>query len=88
LFCTLLTVLPIINSASSITNACGDSYQFFNVLTSDSLLDTVEALLRDHRERVYPPTETLSMFLAQGMAADRSCQAIVNQSAVKRLAGG
>ena len=65
-----------------------DSYQFFNVLTSDSLLDTVEALLPEHRERIYPPTETLSMFLAQGMAADRSCQAIVNQSAVKRVAGG
>jgi len=65
-----------------------DSYQFFNVLTSDELLGTVEDLLPEHRERLYPPTETLSMFLAQGMSADRSCQAVVNQAAVQRLAGG
>lgn len=65
-----------------------DSYQFFNVLTSDVLLEKVEALLPAHRERLYPPTETLSMFLAQAMSADRSCQHIVNQAAVQRLAGG
>lgn len=65
-----------------------DSYHFFNALTSNELLDTVEALLPEHRERLYPPTETLSMFLAQGMSTDRSCQAIVNQAAVQRLAGG
>src|SRR5699024_10262486 len=31
---------------------------------------------------------TLSMFLAQALAADRSCQNAVNHSAVKRLTGG
>ena len=65
-----------------------DTYRFFNLLTSDSLLDTVEQLLPTHRERLYPPTETLSMFLAQAMSPDRSCQNIVNQAAVQRLAGG
>ncbi|ALP52835.1 transposase [Candidatus Tenderia electrophaga] len=65
-----------------------NSYRFFNLLTSDTLLDKVEALLPEHRERLYPPTETLSMFLAQAMSADRSCQSIVNQAAVQRLAGG
>ena len=66
-----------------------DSYSFFNLLTSDALLDTVEQLLPAvHRERLYPPTETLSMFLAQAMSADRSCQHIVNQAALQRLAGG
>jgi hypothetical protein len=65
-----------------------DTYSFFNLLTSDALLDTVEQLLPPHRERLYPPTETLSMFLAQAMSADRSCQNIVNQAAVQRLAGG
>lgn len=64
------------------------SYGFFNLLTSDALLEKVEELLPDHRERVYPPTETLSMFLAQAMSADRSCQNIVNQSAIQRLCGG
>src|SRR5690606_4454652 len=65
-----------------------DSYRFFNLLTSDELLGKVEDLLPPHRERRYPPTETLSMFLAQGMNADRSCQHIVNQGAVRRLTSG
>ena len=41
-----------------------------------------------HRERLFSPTETLSMFLAQALSADRSCQKAVNDTAVKRLAGG
>jgi len=65
-----------------------DSYGFFNLLTGPQLLDTVEDLLPAHRERLFPPTETLSMFLAQVLNDDRSCQAAVNESAVKRLTGG
>jgi len=65
-----------------------NSYSFFNLLTSDTLLDKVEERLPLHRERLYPPTETLSMFLAQAMSADRSCQKIVNQAALQRLSGG
>lgn len=34
------------------------SYGIFNLLTSDDLLDKVEELLPEHRERLYPPTET------------------------------
>ena len=68
--------------------ANNDSYSFFNLLTSDALLDKVEELLPKHRERQYPPTETLSMFLAQTMNTDRSCQNIVNQVAIQRLTGG
>lgn len=68
--------------------ASSDSYGCFNLLTSDALLDTVEGLLPAHRERLYPQTETLSMFLAQAMSADRSCQNMVNQAAIQRLAGG
>lgn len=66
-----------------------DGHSFFNVLTSDALLDKVEALSPEaYRERLYPPTETLSMFLAQAMSADRSCQNIVNQVAVQRVCTG
>ena len=64
------------------------SHQFFNLLTGDNLLGKVEELLPEHRERRYPPTETLSMFLAQAMNADRSCQHIVNQAAIQRLVSG
>jgi hypothetical protein len=65
-----------------------DAYAFFNLLTGPELLDEVESLLPQHRERLFPPTETLSMFLAQALTADRSCQKAVNEAAVKRLAGG
>jgi len=44
----------------------------------------VDELLSEHCERLYPPTETLSMFLAQAMSADRSCQHIVNQATVQK----
>ena len=65
-----------------------DSFSFFNLLTSPELLDQVESLLPEHRERLFPPTETLSMFLAQALSADRSCQRAVNDVAIKRLTGG
>lgn len=65
-----------------------NSTSFFNLLTSDALLNKVEELLPEHRERSFPPTETLSMFLAQAMSSDRSCQSIVNKNAVQRLAVG
>lgn len=68
--------------------ASSDAYTFFNLLTGAELFDAVESLLPEHRERLFPPTETLSMFLAQALSADRSCQRAVNESAVKRVAGG
>src|ERR1039457_1197141 len=68
--------------------ATNNAFDFFNMLTSPDLLDTLEASLPDHRERLFPPTETLSMFLAQALKPDRSCQGIVNDAAVKRLIHG
>jgi len=68
--------------------AISDSYAFFNLLTGPECLDQVESLLLEHRERLFPPTETLSMFLAQAMSADRSCQKAVDDAAIKRLMGG
>ena len=65
-----------------------DSYTFFNTLTAPHWLDQVESLLPAHRERLFPPTETLSMFLNQALSTDRSCQAAVNESALKRMLGG
>jgi hypothetical protein len=65
-----------------------DCYNIFNLLTSPELLDQVEALLPEHRERLFPPTETLSMFIAQVLSQDRSCQNIVNQAVAKSLVHG
>ena len=60
----------------------------FNLLTGPKLLDRVEASLPEHRERKFPPTETLSMFLAQVLSADGSCQQALNGSLVKRVIAG
>jgi hypothetical protein len=62
-----------------------DCHSIFNILTSERLLNEVELLLPDHRERMFPPTETLSMFVAQVLSQDRSCQNIVNQAITKSL---
>ena len=72
----------------SVATSC-DSYKFFNLLTGPDMLSRVEELLpEEHRERQFPPTETLSMFLAQAMSEDRSCQKAVNDAAIKRVVGG
>ena len=63
-----------------------DWYAFFNLLTSPALLDKVEALAPDHRERLFPPTETLSMFVAQALMPDRSCQKAVDEASASLFA--
>ena len=65
-----------------------DSYAFFNLLTGPQMLDNVEELLPKHRERLFPPTETLSMFLAQTLSSDGSCQEAVSDAALKRIVDG
>jgi len=61
---------------------------FFNVLTSPLLLERVEEHLREHRERLYPPTVVLSMFIKQVLEEDGSCQRAVNGWAAQRAAEG
>ena len=61
---------------------------FFNVLTGPLLLELTEAHLPAHRERLYPPTVTLSMFIKQVLEADGSCKRAVNGWAAQRAAEG
>ena len=65
-----------------------DANRFFNLLTGPELLETVEATLPEHRERRYPPTVTLSMFLGQALSADSSCQKAVTEATVSRRVMG
>ena len=65
-----------------------EAVEFFNVLTSPELLETTEALLPEYRERLYPPTVALSMFMRQVLEADGSCQKAVNGWAAQRAADG
>ena len=62
--------------------------EFFNVLTSPELLETIDAQSPEHRERLYPPTVTLSLFMRQVLQADGSCQKAVNGWAAQRVAEG
>jgi IS4 transposase len=61
---------------------------FFNALTGPELLEITEASLPEHRERLYPPTVTLSMFIKQSLDEDGSCQRAVNGWAAQRIAEG
>ena len=61
---------------------------FFNILAGPELLEMTDSYLPEHRERLYPPTVTLSMFMKQVLAADRSCQQAVNAWAAQRAVEG
>jgi hypothetical protein len=61
---------------------------FFNPLTGPELLEVTESHLPEHRERLYPPTVVLSMFMKQALSADGSCQKAVNGWAAQRQAEG
>ena len=52
---------------SRITRRSGsiEAVEFCNVLNSVELLETTAASLPVHRERLHPPTTTLSMFMRQ-----------------------
>lgn len=65
-----------------------DPVEFFNVLTSPELIEITEEHLPEHRERLYPPTVTLAMFITQALSADGSCQDVVNAWLARRSAEG
>lgn len=64
------------------------AHTFFNTLTGPDLLEQVDSLLPAHRERMFPPIQTLSMFMSQALNADRSCQQAVNAASVARVQDG
>ena len=64
------------------------AYDFFNLLTRTPLLNRVDQHSPAYRERLYSPTETLSLFMAQTLNPDGACQSVVNRYAVDRHAHG
>ncbi len=62
--------------------------ELFNLLTGPELLETTELHLREHRERLNPPTVVLSMFMIQALNADGSFQSAVNGWAAQHSADG
>jgi len=65
-----------------------EAVDFFNLLTAPELLEMSESLLPEHRERLYPPTLALSMFMGQVLNEDGSCQKAVDSWAAQRAAEG
>jgi hypothetical protein len=65
-----------------------EAVDFFNVLTGPELLEHTEAHLPEHRERLYPPTVALGMFMKQALSEDGSCQRAVNGWAAQRVCEG
>lgn len=58
-----------------------DRHALFNILNGPQLLDRVEHLLPAHRGRLFPPTESRSMFSRQVLSVDGSCQQAVPAAA-------
>jgi hypothetical protein len=65
-----------------------EAVDFFNLLTGPELLEMTDSLLPEHRERLYPPTLALSMFMGQVLDEDGSCQKAVDGWAAQRAAEG
>lgn len=65
-----------------------EAVDFFNLLTGPELLQMTDALLPEHRERLYPPTLALSLFMGQVLSEDGSCQKAVDSWAAQRAAEG
>jgi len=61
---------------------------FYNLLTGPELLEMTDSLLPEHRERLYPPTLALSMFMGQALEQDGSCQKALDSWAAQRAAAG
>jgi hypothetical protein len=65
-----------------------EAVDFFNLLTGPELLEVTDSVLPEHRERLYPPTLALSMFMGQALSQDGSCQKAVDSWAAQRAAEG
>jgi hypothetical protein len=55
---------------------------FYNLLIQNSIQKTMQQDLPKHRDRLYNPLQTLSMFLTQALDEDSSCQNVVNKIAL------
>ena len=61
---------------------------FLDVLSEPLLIKKIEDVIPEHRNRVYSPLQTLSLFLSQAFSADGSCQNAVNELNAFRASQG
>ena len=60
-----------------------DATSFLDVLSNKELAQTIETHIPEHRDRIYPPLKTLSMFMAQALNEDRSCSKAVTDMIIQ-----
>lgn len=64
----------------------GNSGIFDQVLGEQEVAALVSELLTPYRERIYPPLETLRLFVGQALSTDRACQDVVGRRLSERIA--
>lgn len=58
------------------------------VLSDREVASTMSPLLASYRDRIYPPLDTLRLFVGQVLSADRACQDVVGRRLSERIAQG
>ena len=66
----------------------GDAAAFGRVLGDREVALVVSELVEPYRERIYPPLDTLRLFVGQVLSADRACQDVVSRRLSERIAQG
>src|SRR5450759_1551282 len=66
----------------------GDTVLFDQALGIREVAAVVSELETPHRERIYPPLDTLRLFVGQVLSSDRACQDVVGRRLSERIAQG
>jgi hypothetical protein len=66
----------------------GDIGVFDDALDAQVMAAAMSAQVPGWRERIYPPLDTLRLFVGQGLSADRACQDVVSRRLSERIAQG
>ena len=61
---------------------------FGQALGDQEVAAVVNELVETHRERIYPPLDTLRLFVGQALSSDRACQDVVGRRLSERIAQG
>jgi len=61
---------------------------FSRVLGERDIAVAVATHVKDYRERIYPPLDTLRLFVGQVLSPDRACQDVVGRRLSERVAQG
>ena len=65
-----------------------DTGLFDQALSGQEMATVANEWVEPHRERIYPPLDTLRLFVGQVLSADRACQDVVGRRLSERIAQG